>query len=216
MHAVIINGSPRIKKFSNTDKILEKFTAGMTENGTTFEQYEVSDKKQWEDIRKAFYENTHILIAIPLYVECIPGLLLEFLETLSPKNDETEIAFILQSGFAEGIQLRCGEAYLKILTKKLGCKYVGTLVKGDNFSIRWVEEGTAERVTAPYTEMGREYAKNGGFESDKCKAFTGPEVFPFAIRVMLGFVFSVFAKSSFKKIAQGIGCTRPLDYKPYR
>jgi flavorubredoxin len=104
MHAVIINGSPRIKKLSNTDKILEKFTAGMTENGTTFEQYEVSDKKQWEDIRKAFYENTHILIAIPLYVECIPGLLLEFLETLSPKNDETEIAFILQSGFAEGIQ----------------------------------------------------------------------------------------------------------------
>lgn len=216
MHAVIINGSPRIKKFSNTDKILEKFTEGFTENGTTFEQYEVSDKKQWEDIRKAFYENTHILIAIPLYVECIPGLLLEFLETLTPKNDETEIAFILQSGFAEGIQLRCGEAYLKILTKKLGCKYVGTLVKGDNFSIRWVEEGTAKRVTAPYTEMGREYAKNGGFESDKCKAFTGPEVFPFAIRVMLGFVFSVFAKSSFKKIAQGIGCTRPLDYRPYR
>lgn len=216
MHAVIINGSPRIKKFSNTDKILEKFTEGFTENGTTFEQYEVSDKKQWEDIRKAFYENTHILIAIPLYVECIPGLLLEFLETLTPKNDETEIAFILQSGFAEGIQLRCGEAYLKILTKKLRCKYMGTLVKGDNFSIRWVEEGTAKRVTAPYTEMGREYAKNGGFESDKCKAFTGPEVFPFAIRVMLGFVFSVFAKSSFKKIAQGIGCTRPLDYKPYR
>ena len=216
MHAVIINGSPRIKKFSNTDKILEKFTEGFTENGTTFEQYEVSDKKQWEDIRKAFYENTHILIAIPLYVECIPGLLLEFLETLSPKNDETEIAFILQSGFAEGIQLRCGEAYLKILTKKLGCKYVGTLVKGDNFSIRWVEEGTAKRVTAPYTEMGREYAKNGGFESDKCKAFTGPEVFPFAIRVMLGFVFSVFAKSSFKKIAKGIGCTKPLDYRPYR
>lgn len=216
MHAVIINGSPRIKKFSNTDKILEKFTEGFTENGTTFEQYEVSDKKQWEDIRKAFYENTHILIAIPLYVECIPGLLLEFIETLTPKNDETEIAFILQSGFAEGIQLRCGEAYLKILTKKLGCKYVGTLVKGDNFSIRWVEEGTAKRVTAPYTEMGREYAKNGGFESDKCKAFTGPEVFPFAIRVILGFVFSVFAKSSFKKIAQGIGCTRPLDYRPYR
>ncbi|MBP5660241.1 MAG: hypothetical protein J6X08_02785 [Lachnospiraceae bacterium] len=216
MHAVIINGSPRIKKFSNTDKILEKFTAGMTENGTTFEQYEVSDKSRWEDIRKAFAANKHILIAIPLYVECIPGLLLEFLETLSPKNDGTEIAFILQSGFAEGIQLRCGEAYLKILTDRLGCKYAGTLVKGDNFSIRWVEEGTAERVTAPYTEMGREYAKTGGFESDKCKAFTGPEIFPFMLRAVLAVVFAVFAKSGFKKIAQGIGCTRPLDYRPYK
>ena len=39
MHVLIINGSPRVKKYSNTDKILEKFTKGMCENGTTFEQH---------------------------------------------------------------------------------------------------------------------------------------------------------------------------------
>jgi hypothetical protein len=64
--------------------------------------------------------------------------------------------------------------------------------------------------------MGREYAKTGGFESDKCKAFTGPEIFSFPLRVMLGVVFAVFAKSGFKKISQGVGCTKPLDYKPYK
>ena len=111
MHVLIINGSPRVKEYSNTDKILEKFTKGMCENGTTFEQYEVSDVKQWEKMREAYYNNSKILIALPLYVECIPGLLLEFLETLEPKNDGTGMAFILQSGFAEGIQLRCGESY---------------------------------------------------------------------------------------------------------
>ena len=36
MHVLIINGSPRVKQYSNTDKILEKFTEGLIENGTTF------------------------------------------------------------------------------------------------------------------------------------------------------------------------------------
>ena len=113
MHVLIINGSPRVKQYSNTDKILEKITAGLSETGCTFEQYEVSDRKQWDRIREAFDKNENILIALPLYVECIPGLLMEFLETVTPKTDGSKLAFILQSGFAEGIQLRCGEEYLE-------------------------------------------------------------------------------------------------------
>ncbi len=216
MHVLIINGSPRVKQFSNTDKILTKFTEGLSENGTTYEQFEISDKKQWEDIRRAYYANDNILIALPLYVECIPGLLMEFLETLSPKNDGTKIAYILQSGFAEGIQLRCGEAYLKILTKNLGCEYAGTLVKGDNFSIRFFEGNMRDKVTGPYTEMGREYAAKAGFESDKCRAFTGYEIFPAHMRLMLRIVFRTIGRVMFTRISRGWGCTKPLDHRPYQ
>lgn len=215
MHVLIINGSPRVKAYSNTDKILEKFTAGMSENGVTFEQYEVADAKQWEKMREAYYNNSRIIIALPLYVECIPGRLMEFLETLEPKNDGTGMAFILQSGFAEGIQLRCGEAYLEILARKLGCEYLGTLVKGDNFSIRFFEGEQRDRVTGPYTEMGREYAKNGDFKSEACKRFTGPEVFPAHIRFLVGLLQKTVAKKMFKKIAEDFGCTKALDYRPY-
>ncbi|MBQ6967452.1 MAG: hypothetical protein IJP84_06075 [Lachnospiraceae bacterium] len=215
MHVFIINGSPRIKSQSNTDKILEQFTKGMSENGTSFEQYEVSDRKQWDDMRKAFAENKNILIALPLYVECIPGLLIEFLETVEPKTDDSRIAFILQGGFAEGIQLRCGEEYLKILAGKLGCAYAGTLVKGNNFSIRFVEGAERDKITVPYGEMGREYAAKGDFSSEKCKKFTGPEVFPAPIRLLVGILFKTAAKTGLNKIAEGWGCTRPLDYKPY-
>ena len=217
MHVLIINGSPRVKKFSNTDKILEKFTAGMTENGTTFEQYEVSDKTQWDKMREAFNKNTNILMAIPLYVECIPGLLIEFLETLTPKTDDSRISFILQGGFAEGIQLRCGEAYLKILASKLGCTYGGTLVKGDNFGIRFFEEESQrEKVTGPYTEMGREFASNGDLFSEKCTKFTGPEVFPAYVRVLVGIMFKTLGKHFFNKTAKDWGCTKPLAYRPYK
>ncbi|MCR4990754.1 MAG: NAD(P)H-dependent oxidoreductase [Lachnospiraceae bacterium] len=215
MHVLIINGSPRIKKFSNTDKILGKFTKGLCENGTTFEQYEVSDKEQWDKMREAYYNNDNVLIALPLYVECIPGLLLEFLETLKPKNDGTKIAFILQSGFAEGIQLRCGEAYLEILARKLGCEYMGTLVKGDNFSIRFFEGEQQDRITEPYTEMGREYSKQGNFRSEDCKKFTGPEVFPAYVRFIVGLMQKTVAKKMFAKVAQNWGCTKAIDYKPY-
>ena len=216
MHVVIINGSPRVKQYSNTDKILEKFTEGLTENGTTFEQYEVSDRKQWDSIRGAYNNNKNILIAIPLYVENIPGLLLEFLETLAHKNDGTKLSFVLQGGFAEGSQLRCGEAYLEILAKELGCEYGGTLVKGDNFSIRFTKEETRERITSRYREMGREFAAQGNFKSEACRKFTGPETFPLKIRIMVGMVFATVARKSFKKIAAGLGCTKPLGYRPYK
>lgn len=222
MHALIINGSPRVKKYSNTDKILEKITSGMTKSGSTFEQYEISDRSQWGTIRARFYEVDHILIALPLYVECIPGLLMEFLETLPPPAVEhlpaekkPVLSFLLQSGFAEGIQLRCGEAYLEKLAPRLGCEYGGTLVKGDNFSIRLVSEQDREKVTAPYEEMGRIYGRTGAFEEEACKAFTGPEVFPLHIRILVGLIFKTVAKKMFTKKAKEWGCTRPLNDRPY-
>lgn len=215
MHVLIINGSPRIKAHSNTDKIIDKFGEGLKEAGSTYEQYEVSDRKQWDAIRDAFAKAENILIAIPLYVENIPGLLLEFLETVPARRGDANIAFILQGGFAEGIQLRCGEEYLKILTKQLGCNYKGTLVKGDNFSIRFFEGKQRDKVTGPYKNMGVIYGKNGDFYSDECKKFTGPEIFPAPTRLLIGTIFKTVAKKGFAQIAKGWGCTTPLDFRPY-
>ena len=247
MHALIINGSPRVKKYSNTDKILLKITEGMAESGATFEQYEVSDRTQWPAIRERFYLCDHILIALPLYVECIPGLLMEFLETLDadrkalspevsvdgagegsdadadsaaagiPENEGKKpvLSFLLQSGFAEGVQLRCGEAYLEILADRLGCEYGGTLVKGDNFSIRLFEGEQREKITGAYQPMGKIYGRDGAFRDEACKKFTGPEVFPLPIRILVGTIFKTLAKRSFNDKAKEWGCTRPLDDKPY-
>ena len=215
MHVLIINGSPRIKAHSNTDKIIDKFGEGLKEAGSTYEQYEVSDRKQWDAIRDAFAKADNILVAIPLYVENIPGMLLEFLETVPARQGDADIAYILQGGFAEGIQLRCGEEYLKILTKQLGCNYKGTLVKGDNFSIRFFEGKQRDKVTGPYKNMGVVFGKNGDFNADECKKFTGPEIFPAHIRLLIGTIFKTVAKKGFAQIAKNWGCTTPLDYRPY-
>ena len=115
MHVVIINASPRVQKYSNTEKIIAAFAKGLSEKESTFETYAISNRKTWDIIRDAYLKNDEILIALPLYVECVPGLLLEFLETLPKKDERTRLSFLLQSGFAEGCQLRCGEAFLEKL-----------------------------------------------------------------------------------------------------
>ena len=213
MHVVIINGSPRVQKYSNTEKIIAAFGKGLSEKGSTFETYAISNRKTWDIIRAAYIKNDEILIALPLYVECVPGLLLEFLETLPPKDERTRISFLLQSGFAEGCQLRCGEAFLEKLPEYLGVRYGGCLVKGDNFGIRIVDEKTQAQLTKPYQAMGRLFAEGEGFFREEAKKFTGPEYFPLPARLLIGLIHRTLAKKMLQKVAASWGCNTPLDEK---
>ena len=213
MHVVIINGSPRVQKYSNTEKIIAAFAKGLSEAGSTFEAHAISDRKTWDIIRDAYMKNDEILIALPLYVECVPGLLLEFLETLPQKDEHTRLSFLLQSGFAEGCQLRCGEAFLEKLPGYLGVRYGGCLVKGGNFGIRILNEEKQARATKPYQAMGRLFAEGDGFFREEAKKFTGPEYFPLPMRLLIGLIQKTLAKKMFQEAAASLGCSAPLDAK---
>lgn len=213
MHVVIINGSPRIQKYSNTEKIMAAFTKGLSEKEVTFETYAISERKTWDSIRDAYIKNEEILIALPLYVECVPGLLLEFLETLPQKDAHTRLSFLLQSGFSEGCQLRCGEAFLEKLPEYLGVRYGGCLVKGDNFGIRVLDGEKQIQATKPYQAMGELFAEGDGFFREEAKKFTGPEYLSLPMRLMMGLVFKTLGKKMFQKVAASWGCSVPLDEK---
>ncbi len=211
MHVIIINGSPRVQKYSNTEKIIAAFAKGLAEKEITFETYAISNRKTWDIICDAYIKNDEILIALPLYVECVPGLLLEFLETLPKKDEHTRLSFLLQSGFSEGCQLRCGEAFLEKLPKYLGVRYGGCLVKGNNFGIRFLGEEKQVQITKPYQAMGRLFAEGYGFFREEAKKFTGPEYFPLPARLVMGLIFKTFAKKTLQKVAASWGCRVPLD-----
>ena len=213
MRVVIINGSPRVQKYSNTEKIIAAFAKGLSEKECAFETYAISNRKTWDKIRDAYIKNDEILIALPLYVECVPGLLLEFLETLPKKDAHTRLSFLLQSGFAEGCQLRCGEAFLDKLPEYLGVRYGGCLVKGDNFGIRILDEKKQAQVTKPYQAMGKLFAEGEGFFREEAKKFTGPEYFPLPMRLMIGLIHKTLAKKMMQKAAASWGCSVPLDEK---
>lgn len=216
MHLVVINASPRVEKKSNTARIIRTFLRGYEKKGHTAEVWHLSDKKQWESAREAYEKNEHVLFAIPLYVENLPGIMLEFLETLTPKTEKgTKMSFLLQGGFAEASQLRCGEAYLEMLPSYFNCEYAGTLIKGDNFGATWVSEELAEKMVAHYEAMGISFAEKGYFDKEEVTEFAKPEYFTKGQIRSHKIIGRWMQKAMFHSIAKKVGCTKPLNDKPY-
>lgn len=215
-HLVIINGSPRVAKFSNTDKIIHSFAKGLEETGITWELHNLSSRKEWDATREAILTHERTLIAFPLYVECVPSLMLEFLETLpTERKHPGELSFLLHGGMDEGNEFRLCERFLKTLPAQLGCSYGGTLIHGDSFRIRTVKADIAEKMVAPYVNMGRLFAQKGSFLTPEAAKFTGPEQYPWLLRKMVSLLFLKKVNGEFEQFAKDWGCTRPLDDKPY-
>ena len=215
-HLVIINGSPRVAKFSNTDKIIHSFVKGLEEAGITWELHNLSSRKEWDATRDAFLTHERILIAFPLYVECIPSLMLEFLESLpSERKQPAQLSFLLHGGMDEGFEFRFCERILHGLQAQLGCRFGGTLIHGGSFGIRTREDAVKAKIVAPYEKMGRLFAQNGNFLTPEAKKFTGPEQYPWLVRKIVSLLFLKKVNKGFEDFAKSWGCTRPLDDKPY-
>ena len=216
MHLVIISGAARPQTKSNTAKVIAAFQKGFEENGSTTEVWYLSDRRQWESAAKGFERSDRILIAFPLYVENIPGILLEFLSGLSPKQTpDTKLAFLIQGGFPEASQSRCCEAYLETLPAQLGCDYAGTLIKGDMFGTGLVDEKSRKKMLAPFTEMGHTFAKTGCFEKSAVDAFAAPEYMPEKQIRSYNRVGKYISRFFMGHIAKKLGCQEKLDAKPY-
>ena len=216
MHLVIISGATRPQSKSNTAKVIAAFQRGVEENGNTTEVWYLSDRRQWKRAANAFEQNERILIAFPLYVESIPGILLEFLSGLTPKQAPgTKLAFLIQGGFPEASQSRCCEAFLETLPVQLGCEYAGTLIKGDMFGTSRVDEKTREKMLAPFTQMGRTFAQTGSFEKTAVDAFAGPEYMPEKQIRMYNLVGKHISRFFMGRIAKKLGCKEKLDARPY-
>lgn len=215
MHLVIISGAARPQLKSNTAKIIAAFGQGYEESGNTTEVYYLSDRRQWTQAEKAFQENTNILIALPLYVENIPGILLEFLSGLQPKKTPgTHLAFLLQGGFPEASQSRCCEAFLETLPPQLGCEYAGTLIKGDLFGVGLVDEKNQNKMLAPFAEMGRVFARSGQFEKSAVDAFAAPESMSKKQMRTYNLIGKYISRFFMGQIAKKLGCKEKLDARP--
>ena len=102
MHLTIISGAARPQTKSNTAKIIAAFCRGFQSGSNTAEVWYLADRGQWDSARNAFMENADILFALPLYVENVSGIMLEFLGSLEPKaKPGTRLSFIVQGGFPE-------------------------------------------------------------------------------------------------------------------
>lgn len=216
MHLTIISGASRSRKASNTAKIIAAFREGFQSSGGTAEVWYLSDRAQWDGAKSAFQSSEHILFALPLYVEGVPGVMLEFLESLPPKpHPGACVSFLLQGGFPEASQSRCCEAFLKTLPGKLGCEYAGTLIRGDMFGLGLVGDGLQRKMVAPFVAVGRQFATCGRFDTGDFAQFTSPEFLSERQLRQFEGAGRLFQRWFMGRVARRLGCKEKLDAKPY-
>jgi len=218
MKLVIFSCSPRPEKTSNTAAIVNAFKNGfLTEINQEVDVHFLYRRSEWDNYRKIFKENNEIIFALPLFVECVPGLLMEFLERLEPKTDngiKTKIGFILNGGFEEACQLRTCEKYLETLPSYLNCEYSGTLIKGGMFPLSFIPDDKKTKMLQPFYDMGKIYAKERFFEKSSVTKFAAPEKYSkfFCFLVML---LTPISKIAWGLMARKFGAIDKLDKRPY-
>ena len=218
MNLIIFSCSPKPKDTSNTAAIADAFRSGFVSGGDQgADVYYLYKRSEWENYRKLFDTNTEIIFAMPLFVECVPGLVMEFLESLTPKkktDEKTKIGFILQSGFQEAHQLRTCEKYLETLPSYLNCEYSGTLLKGGMFTLSLVSDAKRKKRLRPFVEMGKRYATKRVFEKSAVTKFAAPEKYS-TMFCLLVKILTPVSNIAWNAMARNLSAKTKLNARPY-
>lgn len=169
MKLTLFNGSPRGKE-SNTRILLEKFTDGFIAAGNNESNVELaylSRVKMVADHVKLFENAERVILGFPLYTDAMPGMVMNFIEHLEPlcgRENNPDIGFVVQSGFSEPIHSRFVEKYLEKLAERLGCRYLGTVVKGGCEGVRQMPPWMTRKLFDVFHRLGVHFGKSGDFD----------------------------------------------------
>ncbi len=193
MKLVIFNGSPRNKK-SNSGILIEQFLNGYAKvEKESAQTYNIANREEKETQADAFDKADSVIIIFPLYTDMMPGIVKEFIEDIGLKRyTNKKVGFIVQSGFPEPAQSFSLEKYLKKLTTRLGCDYLGTVIKGGVEGIQVKPPNMTKKLYADFELLGEFFAKTDTFDEAIVKKFRNPErlsapmLFIFKIMIKLG------------------------------
>ena len=193
MRLTVFNGSPR-GKGSNTKVFLEHYLKGFeAKAGNSYQVFYLNRVKHTERFAQAFAEAEHVLLAFPLYWDAMPGLVKAFIEALEPlcgRERNPDIGFIVQSGFPEAAHSRYVEKYLEKLAARLGCKYVGTIVKGGGEGALVMPDQYRKPFEIFY-QLGVTFGETGQFDEALLQKLAKLERYP----KILGPLFQLFLKT---------------------
>jgi len=177
MRLTVFNGSPRAEN-SNTKILLDQFLEGyMTTSDNSFASFYLR-KEEPSEMAEVFSKADNVLLAFPLYVDCMPALVKSFIEVLEPlcgREGNPAIGFLVQSGFPEAAHSRYVERYLEKLAARLGAPYLGTMVKGGVEGIQARPPWTNRKLFKYYHDLGQGLGENGRLDQDIIRNLARPE-----------------------------------------
>lgn len=191
MKLTIFNGSPR-GKGGNTQQFLNHFINGFQANeGNTHELAHLNRVNNQGLLVKQFEEADNVIIAFPLYCDAMPAMVKTFIESLEPlcaRKGNPDLGFMVQSGFPEAIHIRYVERYLKKLALRLGCNYIGTIVKGGGHGANEMPKSFKKQFSMFY-QLGQNFGKTAKFDTELLIKVARPEKMPKLMRVIFGLLF---------------------------
>ena len=167
MRLTVFNGSPR-GRASNTACLLEPFLEGFSETaGNAYELHYLAREKELEEHIRAFSEAECALWAFPLYTDCMPWAVKNFIEALAPfcgRQSNPSLGFLIHSGFPESLHSHNLKRYLEKLASRLGCPLIGTVIKGGSEGIREQPPAMTRALFRRMRELGQVFGRSGGFD----------------------------------------------------
>jgi len=184
----VCNGSPR-GRTGNTEIMLNHLLAGFESiPQNVSERFHLNRVKDHPQAAEAFGRAEAVLIAMPLYTDAMPGLVMAFFELLQQyqgRANNPRLGFLVQSGFPEAAHSRPLERYLEGLAERLGCPYIGTLVRGNCEGLRVAPAKRNRRLFALLDEIGRDFGRSGRFDPALLSRLAGPERFPAVVTTVM-------------------------------
>lgn len=178
MKLTIFNGSPR-GKVSNTKVLVDQFLDGfMKRNGNSYKNVYLNTTKDSDYFIKMFEEAEKFLLAFPLYVDSMPAIVKTFIESLEPlcgRKENPDMGFLVQSGLPESIHSRYVERYLKKLSARLGCNYMGTIIKGGVEGVQAKPVRMNKKLFNSFYQIGKTFGETGKFDEEIINRLAQPE-----------------------------------------
>jgi NAD(P)H-dependent FMN reductase len=189
---LLLNGSPR-GKAGNSRKILAWMAEGMAEAGAVaMPTLDLVPDPGRAELVEAFLAADEVLLVFPLYCDSLPALVKAFFEALATSNAPSlhgkRVAFVIHSGFPEGIHTETLGKYLARLCQRMGFQHLGTLRKGGSEAIYTMSSAGLAKAGVPFRAAGRELAVKGCFSPELMSRMAGPRTFPPVVRAVLRFL----------------------------
>jgi multimeric flavodoxin WrbA len=193
MKLTVFNGSSRGNK-SNTTKMLTPFIHGFESmDGNIAEMIYLSGKLDAKQPVEKFLQSDIVLLAFPLYVDSMPGMVKMFIESLAPycgRDKNPTMAYFIHCGFPEPLHCRYVERYLEKLTIRLGCDYAGSMVRGGTEGVRLMSEKMNRSLFSQMRQLGADLGSTGRFQTELLNNLAGRECYP----AITGFVLPIMTK----------------------
>jgi NAD(P)H-dependent FMN reductase len=189
MKRLLLNGSPRGKD-ANSRRILGWIAQGLEPAGDTAPSVvDLAPDPTRPEVLEAFLNAEEVVLALPLYTDSMPGMVKGFLEAIALADRRRllgkRVAFVVQSGFPEGIHTEALGAYLTRLCQRLGYVHLGTLRKGGVEGIRMMPPRSVAKIAARFVEAGRELGTRGSFSPELLRAMAAPRTFGWFARAII-------------------------------